>query len=247
MRRFLWWGGLGLLFWGGWVCLSWSHPTYASERSLWPAEVAARGLLQDPASSPPVLFKETLNRLQRVIQHYPTSASAARAQLLIGQIHHARGDFKKARQELAKVIELYPTMPHHVIDAYKTIALTYDEEGNWNRVLGTYRTLLAAYPLDVRVLSVPIRMVELSRRYAPESAEAVFEEAVEAYRRVLKEGKPGRLHLMTRQMLATCLLRSGRWEEAAGEFETLAKNYPTRREVPIWIKTAEKIRREKLR
>ncbi len=225
----------------------WSNPGYAAERFLWPAEVSAREIVGNPELTPPGTLRQTSERLEKTIARYPESSSAARAQLLIGEIYLARKDYAKAHEELQRVSDSYPTKSRMVIDAYKAIAHTYQDQGQWEQAIKTYSDLLSKYPLDSRVLGVPLQLMKLVEQQAPHKKDEVMQEMVRHYRRVAEELPPSATALTAQQLLARLFYREGLWNEAIQEFESLAMRYPYRREVTVWMKMVEDIGRDRLR
>ena len=136
------WILLTLFFWWAWNFLASRNPTYAAERLLWPAQIAAERISKDPDSAPAAQVEKILLKLRQVIQRYPGSNSAARAQLLIGGIHATRKEYAAAHEAFQRVLSDYPTRSIHVITAYRVIARTYMNQKAWGKVLETYRTML---------------------------------------------------------------------------------------------------------
>ncbi len=238
------WLPLGL--WGIYSVLAALHPGYRAERLLWSGEVAARRIFQDPVSVPPAVVEGTLARLEKVIQRYPRLQPAARAQLLIGDIHRFRRDFPSARREYEKLRESLSSNDRHVITAYRMTALTFEEEQALGKAVGTYRKLLEAYPRDPRTLDLPLRIAELLGRQDSSSRQAHLQEAVSHYEGILKGGASPELTFLAHQFLLESFLRMEHWAQAVGQLETLVLSYPARPEVPFWIHRAGEIAQKRL-
>jgi len=216
------------------------------ERLLWPEEFSTKRIVQDPASAAPLVVDETLARLDKVVSRFPGSGTAARAQILRGDIYHSKGKFDLARKEFEKAAQTYPAFPSLVIGAYRRIALTYEKQEAWEGALKTYRNLFERYSSDPRVLDVPLQMVNLARAGALDAGQAVFKEAVGHYQQVLKSSSNPTIVFMARQLLVDCYVRTSHWKEAMGELENLVFLYPGRKEVPRWMKMVDEIGRNRL-
>ncbi len=245
-RAWLWWVSLLLFFGALWSFLASHNLIYSTERLFWSAQISALRMVKDPASAPPAAVQKTLSRLQEVIRRYPASNLAARAQLLIGQVHAARKEYPAAHEAFQKVISDYPTLARHVIDAYRSDAGTCLMEKSWQKALEIYRKLLSKYPTELRVMDVPQLMAGVARN-APDAGESVLREAIQHYHLVIGQCKPGStLYLVAQQRLAGCYLLASRWKEAAQIYETLVMTYFNRREVRYWMKAVEELGKRRL-
>ena len=246
-RAWFWWIGGSLFFIVLWNILALSNPAYSSERLLWPAQVAAMRISKTPNAFPPASVQKTISKLQRVIQRYPGSSSAAQAQLLIGGVYAARKEYPPSREVFEKVVVDYPNMTNRGIEAYGAIATTYLAEKQWGKALETYRKILTKYPMNMRAMNVPETMVAVARSKTPDISDAVLREAVQYYRHAIDQSKKGSgLSLVAQQQLAKCYLLDSRWKEAAQIYETLAMTYFNRREVPLWVKAVEELGKKRL-
>ena len=243
---FLWAVVVPALFWAIWSALSWTSPSYRAERMLWSAQVLARNVSNDPSAMPPLVFDRAFDRLKQVILRYPGTEYAAKAQCMIGEVYAARKEYPVARQEFQRAIDSYPAQTGQVIMAYEAISLTYQKEKDWARAVEAYRTLLKRYPLNPGIQNVPVQIIELSRRYLPQTGDQPVHEAIEHYKTVLSQAPHGALAFMAHQFLAGCYLKQNQWREAVQELETLIMTYPQRQEVVIWLKMVEEISRQHL-
>ena len=207
----------------------------------------ARRVSKDPASTPPLVFTRALDQLKQVMLRYPGTESAAKAQLMIGEMYVARKEYPAAREEFRRVCDGAPVHIPEVLAAYQAIAITYQKEKDWAQAMETYRALLKRYPLNPNVQNVPIQIIELSRRTLPPTTDQAVREAIAHYQSVLSQApRRGALDFSAREFLAGCYLKTNQWKEAAQELEALIMTYPQRREVALWLKMAEGIYSQRL-
>lgn len=243
----LWWIGFLLLFWVLWNFLASRNPMYSSERLLWPTQIEALRIAKDPVSAAPANVQRTLSRLQQVIQRYPGSNAAARAQFLIGEVYAAQKEYVSAVQAFERVLTEYAAMSPYVIDAYRAIAGVYLAEKSWKKALETYQTVLSKYPMDLRVLDIPQLMVGIARPNAPDAGDSTLGQAIGYYQDAIRQSKPAStLYLVAQQRLAGCYLIAARWKEAAQTYETLVMTYFNRPEIPLWVKNVEELGKRRL-
>lgn len=240
-RWWLWGIVVTLGYWALWLLLARTNPTYMSERALWPAEAGAARILEDPVSMPAMVVDQAIEQLQQVIARYPGTATAARAQLLIGDVYGARKDFKAAQRELQQVIDTYSTFTPQVIAAYRGLSLTYQQQEQWGKALDTYRALLQRYPLELRTIEIPLMMVSIAKKHLKDGGDSAFQEAIAHYRGILGKNTSANVAFLARQRLANCYIGSGQWEQAADELEMLVMRYPQRPEVRAWLLGLTKI------
>ena len=80
---------------------------YNAEVYLFKANKILSQILQSPQSTPPHIFKRSIDSYKKVIEKFPGSESAKRAILFLGQVCIINNQPEQARLELNKAISQY--------------------------------------------------------------------------------------------------------------------------------------------
>lgn len=142
-------------------------------------------------------WKKSLKLYRHLLQKYPDSSFAVRAQLSIGSCLENLHKYSRAAEAYQKLVDGYPASPlvSQAIEAqYRIATLLFDESKK-----GKKRRFLPGLDLD---------------------------QAIEIFQLVLKNAPYGEIAPDSHYQLAICYYRRGEFTSAIGELQTLINEFP---------------------
>ena len=184
---------------------------------------------------------DAVEHFRLLLERYPTSPLAPRAQLLLADAHMRNEDNAEAEVAFDDFLRLYPANDNVPYALSRKAELLYRQVGNPRRdqtktreAIRTYALLLEKHPSSPYAASASARIAELRNRLAEHEARVVthylkrrqYSSAETRARRSIAEYPDTRALPSLLSLLAESLERGGKAAEAADVRNSLAEKFP---------------------
>jgi len=142
------------------------------------------------------------------------------AQYMIGLAYQSKGDYKQAVVEYQKSLLNYPDLTHHVRAVTKfCIARCYEGMDNVSKAEQEYKKIIDIP--DTHYASCAL--LEIGRHYRNKGK---YEEAIDAYKKVVELKPDSRLAAIALSSIARCYFEQQEYDKAISEQKKIIENYP---------------------
>ncbi len=157
-----------------------------------------------------------------------------KAQLAVAVDLYKSKDYKKANEELGKLLKTYPRA-REAADAQFYLALICEEQGQWKAAFKNYQEVIDKYPFSERGAEVVKRQYELAnvllegkdkRNKFVDAISGGEYDVIEILRAVIKNAPYGQLAAPSQYKIGLYLLEKQLYQEARDEFEKTRNDYP---------------------
>jgi outer membrane protein assembly factor BamD len=172
-----------------------------------------------------------------------TIKETPQAQLLFALDFYKSKNYKKANQELQKLLKTYPRA-REAADAQYYLALIQEDQGQLMAAFKSYQVVINKYPFSERSAEVVKRQFEIgnallegkdNRSKFVEAVAGGEYDVVEVFRAVIKNAPYGELAAPAQYKIGLYLLEKQMYQEARDEFEKTRNDYPDSE----WAKAAK--------
>ena len=138
---------------------------YVAEKALWHAENKVASLVrQKPQGLSAQDIQEIVKVYRDVVTKAPLDPLAAKAQVVISNLHLIQGNYAEAQKELRNIIQNFSSKGKIASQAYLNIGNIYEAQKRWDDAAGEYNKIIDLYPLSTLGLQMPIYMMQHYQR-----------------------------------------------------------------------------------
>jgi tetratricopeptide (TPR) repeat protein len=163
---------------------------YKSEKLLWKADQYFKKVLQQNRGKMDLkTSNEIISQYRKITNEYPTTLSAARSHMIIGNIYLKTKQFDKAIKEYKDVKNNFSKNSNFFTEASFILANIYELKGEWDKGERELYSLSELYPFSLRGLQAPLY---ISNHYLRdgniEKAKKSYQEAEIHYKKLAEDG-----------------------------------------------------------
>lgn len=201
--------------------------SYNAEKLLWKANQKANKIFSDPKATPEGQYIEAIDFYKKVIVKYPKTLQAGEARFKMGLLYMAKEDFKTAEEMFRKILDEHPDKINLCANAQFNIGSCYEKGGNWEQAYAEYKKAFNNYSKTLRGLHVPYYIADYYQQKKKFlKAEKEFKEAVEIYKKLVKENPGTPLAYAAQGYIVLCFENQKKWNESINALQVLYDNYP---------------------
>jgi len=162
----------------------------------------------------------------KVASGNPDDVSGATASIALAVLDNEAGRRAEARARLEDVAERFKTQQTVSATAMHYIALSYEEEGDWETAAARYNALAQEHPTTLYGMEAPLRVARHYRAVGESAAaDGAYKRAVEQYERVCESSPLTPADLAARSYLVQARLEREEWAEAAAVLVETARRF----------------------
>ncbi|MCA9401314.1 MAG: hypothetical protein KC713_06780 [Candidatus Omnitrophica bacterium] len=199
---------------------------YAAEKALWKINQQMMEVGKDPNIVPDVTFLKIHRQYKEFTRKHAKSKLAPVANILSARIFILKKDFDKAREILEEVVEIYKDEPDIAVQAVSEIALTYQQQQSFLKMVDVFKRMKNEYPTTELGFLAPLRIGQF---YASQNeltqAQRYFNEAIEHYNNLIAQNADDQQVVFNAmRSKAVCYMGQEQWQNAVDIFgEVLLK------------------------
>jgi tetratricopeptide (TPR) repeat protein len=129
---------------------------YNQERRLWHIEREFVEVAKHQESASVYNIDKLAGKFNDFIGEHPKTASAVRAQILLGNVYMLKKDYARGRAELQKVATIDPSNSEQIAQSQALIAKSYMVEDDWKNAERVYKSLIKNYPMTGAGFVAPV-------------------------------------------------------------------------------------------
>ncbi|MFH1855955.1 MAG: tetratricopeptide repeat protein [Candidatus Omnitrophota bacterium] len=205
-----------------------SSEEYSAEKLYWRANQQYNRVLSNIDKAKPVDFQKVIVAYREIIVKYPNWQNTAQAYFNISRLYVSQKKYDMARSELEKMKSNFYRQTDICANAEVVIALTYEEEGRWDKALEYLDIVEKEYTKTYSAFLVPIYKMRHYKKTGEEDLrQKTYKDAILKYKEMISQSPDtiAALAAVDFSLAAFAELRDK--EEALAYLDGLIKEYPS--------------------
>lgn len=201
---------------------------YAAERLFYRATRLNSEIVANPDVAPPQLLVTIENTLQKILQRYPKTTMAKRANITLAEFYILNKKYNLAFSALASMVDKYNSDTGVLSVAGFLKGVAYEKQDRWDMALKEFAMVRDKYTNTELGLQVPIY---IGRHYEKEGdsvrAGEAFAEAAAFYENLERSNPRTMIGYMASALSIEAYLGAKNYEKAGAALEEIINKYPS--------------------
>ncbi len=201
---------------------------YNAEQLIWKANQKFYELSKDPNSVPDKTFIQLDKRYQVMVDRFPNSPLAKKAQISIGRMYLVKKDYQTARDKVQRIFKKYPKDSDICAEATSIIGKSYELAGDWPNAFKVYNDIMRKYPITEIGMNVPLYIANYYRaKKSTTNAQQAYNTAIAYYKDLALNHPNSVVEFKSLRLLAHCYFFQRMWREGVTVLGNILVKYPT--------------------
>jgi TolA-binding protein len=201
--------------------------SFKAEREIYRAQKKALAIYKNPKGTPPFEVRAAQADFEKILRKYPGTILATQAQMGIGHLYLASGDYDSAREAYKSLLKDCEKNAAACAQVTFVIGQSYEVENKWPEALAQYSKVIEDYPLSGKSVELPIYIINHYKKLKDDKGVEVWvQKGVAHYRDLMAKAEQPRVDYALMGLTARCYMAGERWQDAVTVLEQIARDYP---------------------